>query len=269
MTRLRGLPAVLAALLVAAASPAAAAAAAAMPPSLVLRPNCGPAGSGPLPSPLPSPGSRAAYTIEVIGRGLPPGQGDVVFDPGGSRQAFAETTDATGGLDVVIHPFTVPAGTYAVVVESFHLESIVARALFVVPCPPSPSPTASPGPSASPPPGRATPPPRVLDPTLTLTPAVGPPGTVTVAHGSDFPANVPVQLAWSQGISGTVAVAVAADGSGAFTTSVLVFPHDELGVRVLTAVSVVPPDSSLLGFASATFLVTPGQVQPRDFSWRR
>ena len=276
MTRLRGLLTALAALLVAAASPAAAAAAAAMPPSLVLRPNCGPAGSGPLPSPLPSPGSRAAYTIEVIGRGLPPGQGDVVFDPGGSRQTFAETTDAAGGLDVVIHPFAVPAGTYAVVVESFHLESIVARAIFVVPCPPSPSPTASPRPSASPPPGRPTPPPpgrptpppRVLDPTLTLTPPVGPPGTVTVAHGADFPASVAIQLAWSQGISGASPVIVT-DGAGSFTATVLVFPHDELGVRVLTAVSVVPPDSSLLGFASATFLVTPGAVQPRDFSWRR
>jgi hypothetical protein len=109
----------------------------------------------------------------------------------------------------------------------------------------------------------------VLNPTLTLTPAVGPPGTVTVAHGADFPPNIAIQLAWSQGISGTTPAALVSDGSGAFTTPVLVFPHDELGTRVLTAVSVVPPDSSLLGFASASFLVTPGVVQPRDFSWRR
>src|SRR5262249_15354576 len=43
--------------------------AASVPPSLALRPNCGPAGGG--PSPLPS-GSTPIYTIEVIGRGLPP-----------------------------------------------------------------------------------------------------------------------------------------------------------------------------------------------------
>jgi hypothetical protein len=49
----------------------------------------------------------------------------------------------------------------------------------------------------------------------------------------------------------------------------LVFPHDQLGVRVLTAVSMTPPNSSLIGFASAFFLVVPGEVQPSDFSWRR
>jgi hypothetical protein len=38
---------------------------------------------------------------------------------------------------------------------------------------------------------------------------------------------------------------------------------------VLTAVSATPPKSSLLGFASATFLVVAGEVQPSDFSWRR
>jgi hypothetical protein len=50
---------------------------------------------------------------------------------------------------------------------------------------------------------------------------------------------------------------------------VLVFPHDELGARVLTAVSLTRPDSALLGFASASFLVVPGEVQPSDFAWRR
>lgn len=266
MTRRLG---ALAVLLLAAASPAGAAAAV-LPPSLALRPNCGSPGPGPLPIPLPSPGSRPGYTIEVIGRGLPPGEGDVVFDAAGSRQSFAETTDAGGGLDVVVHPLAVPAGVYAVEVESFQQESVVARAVFVVPCPPAPSPSPTPtaapsGPGPSPPPGRPSPTPLVLNPTLTLTPAVGPPGTVTVAHGSD----VPIQLAWSQGIAGTTTAAPAADGSGAFTTTVLVLPHDELGARVLTAVSVQPPNSSLFGFASASFLVVPGAVQPRDFSWRR
>lgn len=109
----------------------------------------------------------------------------------------------------------------------------------------------------------------MLDPTLTLTPAVGPPGTVTVAHGVDFPANVGVQLSSSQGIANTASTAIVTDGSGSFTATVLVCPHDELGARVLTAVSVMPPNSSLFGFASAAFLVVPGEVQPRDFAWRR
>ena len=90
-----------------------------------------------------------------------------------------------------------------------------------------------------------------------------------MAHGADFPPNVPIQLAWSQGIAGTTAGALTADGAGTFTTTVLVLPHDELGARVLTALSVQPPGSSLFGFASASFLVVPGAVQPRDFSWRR
>jgi len=253
------------ALLAATSAPAHAATA----PAIALRPSCGPAGQ--TPSPLPSPGVGAGYRIEVIGRGLPPGQGDVVFNPGTRQQAFGSTTDSAGNLDIVIQPSLVPAGTYMVNVESFHLESIVARALFQVPCPPTPPP-ASPSPSRPPsptPPPRFTPPPRVLNPTLTLTPAVGPPGSVTVAHGTDFPPNIGIQLAWSQGIAGTASAALVTDASGAFTTTVLVFPHDELGTRVLTAVSLVPPDSSLLGFASASFLVTPGAVQPRDFSWRR
>ncbi|HEY7201973.1 MAG TPA: hypothetical protein VIC57_17255 [Candidatus Dormibacteraeota bacterium] len=262
----------LAALVLAAVAASPSVQAATAPAFIVLRPSCGPAGQG-LPSPPPSPGTGPVYTIEVVGRGLPPGEGDVVFNPGTRQQSFGSTTDSGGNLDVVIRPTTVPAGTYAVEVESFHLESVVARALFQVPCPPTPppaTPTPSPSRPASPtPPPRFTPPPRVLNPTLTLTPAVGPPGTVTVAHGTDFPPNIAIQLAWSQGIAGTTSPSVVSDGTGAFTTTVLVLPHDELGTRVLTAVSLVPPDSSLLGFASASFLVTPGAVQPRDFSWRR
>ena len=76
-------------------------------------------------------------------------------------------------------------------------------------------------------------------------------------------------MAWSQGIAGTTPAAVTTDGSGAFTTTVLVLPHDELGTRVLTALSAPPPGSTQVGFASAFFLVTAGAVQPSDFSWRR
>jgi hypothetical protein len=263
MRRPRRLLGGLAALMMVGAAASPGPAGAASVTSLALRPNCGPPGTN-------------TYSIEVIGQNLPPGQGEVVFNPGEGQQTFPETTPASGLLDMLINPHGVPAGTYGVTVESFHLESVVARALFVVPCPPTPSPSTRPPASPTPTPQQSprvptpTPtPPKVLNPTLTLSPAVGPPGTVTVARGTDFPANLPVQLAWSQGIAGTTQPSVVADASGSFSTVVLVFPHDELGTRVLTALSVTPPGSSLLGFASASFLVTPGAVQPRDFSWRR
>jgi hypothetical protein len=274
---------------VAAASPVTARAAAAPLPALALRPDCGVVGPGlpaspppPLPSPTPTPTPQqsptpiqirlaipaATYSIEVIGRGLPPGDGELIFNPGGSEQTFAVTVGTAGGLDTTIGPVAVPKGTYLVQLVSFHLESIAAQALFVVPCPPpvSPPPVVSPSP-----PGRLPP---VLNPTLTLTPPVGPPGTVIVAHGTDFPANVPVTLDWSQGIAGSTGAPVLVDASGSFTATVLVFPHDELGTRVLTAVSAPLVNYSLvanpvIGFASASFLVVPGEVQPRDFSSRR
>ena len=110
---------------------------------------------------------------------------------------------------------------------------------------------------------------RVLNPTLTLTPVVGPPGTIVTARGADFPPGTQVQLSWSQGIVSTASAPIATDASGTFTTRVLVFPHDTLGARVMTAVSLVPPKSSLSAFASAPFLVVAGEVQPSDFAWRR
>jgi hypothetical protein len=276
LARRRLLGGLLAAVLVLASAGSAAAAAAPVPRSIAVRPDCGPVGTGPPPSGPPPPRSLTAapptYTIEVIGRGLPANsEADVVFNPGAAQQAFAGSIDGTGAEDDVIHPVTVPAGTYVVEVRPFTFsgETTVplpgARTLFTVPCPPPP-PTPSPSPT---PPLRISPPPRVLNPTLTLTPPVGSPGTIVTARGADFPASVPVQLSWSQGIGGTTSAPITTDATGAFTTRVLVLPHDALGPRVLTAVSVTPPNSSLFGFASAAFLVVAGEVQPNDFSWRR
>jgi hypothetical protein len=251
--------------------------AAAALPSIALRPNCGPVGTGP-PAPPAGP-PPPTYTIEVIGRNLSPGEADVIFNPGVHQQAFAGNIDTAGAEDDVVHPITVPAGTYTVTVQPFNFGEgpppPSASAIFLVPCPPppvsppptTPRPSAPPSPGASPTP-RGSPPP-VLNPTLTLTPAVGPPGTVTVAHGADFPANTGIQLTWNQGIAASTSSAIATDASGSFTATVLLFPHDELGTRILTAVSILPPNSSQFGFASASFLVVPGQVQPNDFSWRR
>jgi hypothetical protein len=259
-----------------ASAPVQAAPAAAILPSIALRPDCGPVGSGP-PTPPVIPQAVTAtppptYAIEVIGRGLAPGEADVIFNPGSAQQSFAGTIDSSGAEDDVIHPITVPAGTYTVEVRPFGVSEGPpppgAKAVFVVPCPqPPPPPPVTPTVGVSP--TRGGPTPAVLDPKLTLSPAVGPPGTVTLAHGADFPANVGIQLSWSQGIAASPSSAIVTDASGSFTAQVLVFPHDELGTRVLTAVSVVPPGSSQFGFASAAFLVVPGEVQPRDFSWRR
>jgi hypothetical protein len=223
-------------------------------PVMALVPTCGP------PAPTQPGEVVLTYSIEVVARNLGIYGVYIVFNPGAAQRVFSATPDAKGSLDQVVHPPLAPPGTYTVQVQDLDYVAMTS-AQFVVPCPPprpSPSvPPASPGP------------PRVLNPTLTLSPAVGPPGTVTVARGAGFPAGVPIQLGWSEGIVSTTATAIVTDGSGSFTATVLIFPHDELGTRVLTAVSAVPPNSSLFGFASAFFLVVPGEAQPRDFTWRR
>jgi hypothetical protein len=71
-----------------------------------------------------------------------------------------------------------------------------------------------------------------LSPTLTVNPAVGFGGEVTQVHGSGFPPGSTVTLEWLTGI-GTVATKAAADGT--FTVALLVFPHDQIGVRFVHA----------------------------------
>ena len=85
---------------------------------------------------------------------------------------------------------------------------------------------------------------------LTVVPSLGPPGFVALAKGTGFPPG-PVSLAWVQGIGTFTATA---DATGAFETSVLVFPRDRLGPRLLVASGTVN--------ASAPFLVVPSTVQP-------
>ena len=237
------------------AGPGAAAAAAAPPPVMAVVPSCGQPASTQISETV------VTYSIEVIARNLGIYGVYVVFNPGRAQQKFLEQPDEVGSLDQVIHPAAVAPGEYTIEVQD--LDNVaMASARFLVPCPAPPSPSPSP-------PSRVTPPPRVLNPTLTLTPAVGPPGTIVTARGADFPASTQVQVSWSQGIVSTTAAPITTDASGAFTTRVLVFPHDALGARVLTAVSLTPPKSSLFGFASASFLVVAGEAQPADFAWRR
>jgi hypothetical protein len=238
-------------------SPGSAAAAAAAPvPVMAVVPTCGRAGTAQVSTVV------VPYTIEVIGRNLGIYGVSIVFNPGPAHRLSSAQPDQNGSLDQVIHVAPVPPGTYTIQVQDLDYVPM-ASTLFVVPFP-TPTPVSPSPPAVSP-----SAPPRVLNPTLTLSPAVGPPGTIVTARGADFPASTSVQVSWSQGIGGTTAAPITTDPSGGFTTTVLVLPHDELGSRVLTAVSVTPPNRSLFGFASASFLVVPGEVQPSDFSWRR
>jgi hypothetical protein len=238
-------------------SPGSTAAAAAPPPVVAVVPTCGRAAT------TQTTAVVLTYSIEVVGRNLGIYGVYVVFNPGRAQQVFPEQPDESGSLVQTIHPTLVAPGTYTVEVQD--LDNVtMASARFLVPCP-APPPSSSP----SPPPLQNTPPARVLNPTLRLTPVVGPPGTIVTARGADFPANTQVQVSWSQGIVSTTAAPITTDASGGFTTRVLVFPHDALGARVLTAVTLLTPRSLLFGFASASFLVVPGAVQPADFAWRR
>jgi hypothetical protein len=254
--RLRLLGGLLLALLVGGSPGSAAAAAAAPLPVMAVVPTCGRAGTAQVSTVV------VPYTIEVIGRNLGIYGVSIVFNPGPAHRLSSAQPDQNGSLDQVIHVAPVPQGTYTIQVQDLDYVPM-ASTLFVVPCP-TPTPVSPSPPAVSP-----SAPPRVLNPTLTLSPAVGPPGTIVTARGADFPASTSVQVSWSQGIGGTTAAPITTDPSGGFTTTVLVLPHDALGTRVLTAVSVTPPKSSLFGFASASFLVVPGEVQPSDFSWRR
>jgi Tol biopolymer transport system component len=87
---------------------------------------------------------------------------------------------------------------------------------------------------------------------IVLDPPVGPQGIVTVAHGTGFPPNAQIHLAWSQGITPRLPV-IQADGNGSFNVGVLVFHHDIVGPRDLVA-------------ESASMLVTPRTMAPPGFA---
>jgi hypothetical protein len=95
---------------------------------------------------------------------------------------------------------------------------------------------------------------------LRLDPPLGPPGFVTIATGEGFPANAPVTLTWSVGITPTPLAPVFTAATGAFTAQVLVLPGDVEGPRKLRAVvtlSGVPATP-----ATAPFLVVAGTAVP-------
>lgn len=95
---------------------------------------------------------------------------------------------------------------------------------------------------------------------ITINPTVGPPGIVTVVSGTGFPPNAAVSLRWSAGITPAQLTPVVTDATGAFTTQMLVLPHDLTGLRQLQA-SVSLPGVTLPP-AGARFLVVDGTAVP-------
>jgi hypothetical protein len=100
--------------------------------------------------------------------------------------------------------------------------------------------------------------PKVFNPTLELDPPTGPPGFVTMAVGSGFPPGGIVGLAWSRGITPTLPPIVA-DGDGRIRVQVLIFHHDVLGDRQLTA---SPAGGPTFNPAVAGFRVSTAPSQP-------
>ncbi len=95
---------------------------------------------------------------------------------------------------------------------------------------------------------------------LRLDPPRGPTGTVTIATGTGFPANAPVVLTWSIGITPTPLEPIFTDATGAFTAQVLVLPRDRLGSRTLRALATLSGVTATP--ATAPFLVLPGTAAP-------
>ncbi|MFC0601538.1 VWA domain-containing protein [Streptomyces palmae] len=102
---------------------------------------------------------------------------------------------------------------------------------------------------------------RVVQPKLTLTPEVGPPGSVPLARGKDFPPGAVVTLTWHPGITAARStVRVAPDGT--FDAQVLVLRKDRLGPRTLRA------EVSGLDPMEKPFLVVQRHLEPPDFAGR-
>ena len=170
----------------------------------------------------------------------------ITFDagPGGGPQSVEAQTDVFGHFSRDM-PLTVPAeGLHLVRADDFRQRE--ADATYTIPC---------------------------FQPSVALDPPIGPPGFVTTAVGSGFPANSTiVVLNWQQpALLSPLPAAIKTDANGAFRVPVLIMYHDLLGPRLLQAI-VPNPFGERAGAAieaDAPFLVTPGRSQPSDFVLRR
>jgi hypothetical protein len=177
------------------------------------------------------PSATGNARVQVTGGDLSPGPVDVLLDGDVATKAAADK-DGKVAAEVELTP-----GTADHAIE-LRQGSRQADATLRVPC--------------------------ASHPKLKVDPALGPPGSVTKASGSGFPPNVDVRLAWQPGIG---AWTVHTNAEGTFETSVLVFPQDVSGERVLRA---TPVSKGRFDKVDAEFLCVPGSVQqPRTLEVRR
>jgi len=202
-------------------------------PTLILKPDCGSVGD----------------PIEVVGAGFRQDVAvGIAFTPstGGTPDAIA-VPGADSTFNVIVRVPQRPPGDYSIVATQTYanfaraIPALVVTAAFKIPC---------------------------VNAVIVLRPTVGPRGTVTTVVGTGFPPNAVVKLTWSHGIA-ISRPSIHIDATQGFTITILIFPHDELGPRRLSAgpdlsVSTAP----LFNIASADFLVVQGTEQPHDFSWR-
>lgn len=94
--------------------------------------------------------------------------------------------------------------------------------------------------------------------TLKCIPPIGPPGFVTLAVGTGFPPNAPVELTWQPGIAGAQTVS---DADGNLSVQVLVMHRDMVGPRNLVARAGTAANSAT---ASAPFLVVQATLGPPE-----
>jgi hypothetical protein len=219
-------------------------------PGITLKPNCG----------------TARQAILVHGEGFRPNfRLGIYFTPPPAQQPDAVTAPkADGSFDIGVAVPARPPGAYIVeaiqvlavgtpspsptptiviqsLVQAAAVPELIATAVFEIPC---------------------------TKGTIKLIPNVGPPGTVTTVIGSGFPVGAVIKLRWSQGIP-IGAPSIVVDSSQGFQMILLIYPHDELGLRRLSAApDLTNPTAPLFNIATADFLVVPGSEQPRNFSWR-
>lgn len=201
-------------------------------PTLTVVPACGSTG---LPVTLSGAGFRANTVVDIT-----------FTPPAGGKPVATPTPTQVGTFQAVVAIGNVRPGNYTFVatqnfVGALAAAQLVARAPFTVPC---------------------------VAAAIVLNPKVGPPGTVITVTGTGFPVGAVVKLSWDQGIKMSLP-SITIGASEGFKVVVLIFPHDELGGRVMSA----SPDltvttAPLFNIATAKFLVVPGTEQPRDFSWR-
>jgi hypothetical protein len=108
---------------------------------------------------------------------------------------------------------------------------------------------------------------RVLAPTLSIGPAIGPPGFVTLATGTNYPPGAVVRLNWDFGITATPNL-VTIKPDGTFRIQVLVMRKEPLGERLLIGTRFAGTPFGTVP-AAQPFLVVPRSLGPPDFDSRR